>query len=590
MNLKKIPMIIIIILIISSNVFGYIPNIAYTVSFLESELGEKDGQLFGSTLGQKNGYLDYFRNYSPSWKRYIPSDEEISYEFKLTLKSSSYRNNFLTSYKETYEESYNTAYNEALFNTYQNTFEFGTENGKIFGALDGEIKGKRDFYNGLDNNWEKAIQSEGYVKEKYSLFRDSDDYIKGFIIGYRSAFSETYTGAFRTTNIENNKVSRENGVEHGNIAGAELGTLKGKIDYLKNNKNNWQNAIISDIEIINKYKLILEDRDYRDGFIVGFKDGFMSSYVDAFQSSSMENINGKIRYEEISMDGGIIISSDDWVSLEIEEGTFYLNTIVSIEKAEFPVKFVNSGFLEPTTNEYKVEINNYYDSIELRKPITLTFKYIGSNKGGIYKKVDNKWIYLPSEIKDGTISTQINSQTEFTGGAYSVFIDSIFQSFSDTTSHWAKNEINTYARRYYIEGYDDNTFRPERSITRGEFIALLNRIYFWKEPLFDIDLKIFKDHLVFGSYSTAITNALTRGYINGYPDGTFRPNIPITYQEAEWFIQKLINNTNFKWDVVAIKMLEEKGVSSKGYDDKNQNITRAEAVYLMYNIQENYIK
>ena len=48
--------------------------------------------------------------------------------------------------------------------------------------------------------------------------------------------------------------------------------------------------------------------------------------------------------------------------------------------------------------------------------------------------------------------------------------------FSDTSGHWAENAISKWSEEYgIINGYDDGTFRPDQSITRGAFAGILDR-------------------------------------------------------------------------------------------------------------------
>ena len=48
--------------------------------------------------------------------------------------------------------------------------------------------------------------------------------------------------------------------------------------------------------------------------------------------------------------------------------------------------------------------------------------------------------------------------------------------FSDSASHWAKDEISAAANNGWINGYTDGTFRPNNKITRAEAMTLVNRV------------------------------------------------------------------------------------------------------------------
>ena len=49
--------------------------------------------------------------------------------------------------------------------------------------------------------------------------------------------------------------------------------------------------------------------------------------------------------------------------------------------------------------------------------------------------------------------------------------------FTDVDGHWAKETITKWVQQGLIKGYTDGTFRPDDSITRAEFMALVNRAF-----------------------------------------------------------------------------------------------------------------
>ena len=48
---------------------------------------------------------------------------------------------------------------------------------------------------------------------------------------------------------------------------------------------------------------------------------------------------------------------------------------------------------------------------------------------------------------------------------------------SDISDHWAKNTIQSWLDQSLITGYEDGSFKPDKSITRAEFMALVNKVY-----------------------------------------------------------------------------------------------------------------
>ena len=100
------------------------------------------------------------------------------------------------------------------------------------------------------------------------------------------------------------------------------------------------------------------------------------------------------------------------------------------------------------------------------------------------------------------------------------------------------------------------------------------------------NLYAFKDADSFGNFSNITSYGLSHIYINGYSDGTFKPNNPITYNEVDIIMNRVIGYGSFKWIDIANDMLYEKKVRSSSFHNMNDKITRAEVVYMLYKITE----
>lgn len=113
--------------------------------------------------------------------------------------------------------------------------------------------------------------------------------------------------------------------------------------------------------------------------------------------------------------------------------------------------------------------------------------------------------------------------------------------FSDVSfGYWARPFIQRLAQENVIAGFPNGTFRPEQPVTRAQFAALINQAF--SKPAVR-SARNFSD--VSGNYwaQAAIQNAYRTGFLSGYPDGTFRPNQPITRTEA---IVSLINGLGLR--------------------------------------------
>lgn len=100
----------------------------------------------------------------------------------------------------------------------------------------------------------------------------------------------------------------------------------------------------------------------------------------------------------------------------------------------------------------------------------------------------------------------------------------------DMDGHWAESDVAALLAQSLLRGYPDGTFRPDASITRSEFAALLAGALGWSgtgSPLQFSDAGDIPEWA-----RNAIECGVQRGQILGYPDNTFRPDAPITRIEA----------------------------------------------------------
>lgn len=161
----------------------------------------------------------------------------------------------------------------------------------------------------------------------------------------------------------------------------------------------------------------------------------------------------------------------------------------------------------------------------------------------------------------------------------------------DITNHWAKTTILEWQSKDFIGGYDDGSFRPNQTVTRAEFIRFLNLALDTKEKA-EIQ---FSDVLPDQWYYDEIAKAQYAGYAAGFEDGTFRPEELVTRAQAAQFLSNALklepNQENASlmedaqlfpdWATGAVGAALEKGYLS-GYPDGSfqplQGMTRAEAV------------
>ena len=103
------------------------------------------------------------------------------------------------------------------------------------------------------------------------------------------------------------------------------------------------------------------------------------------------------------------------------------------------------------------------------------------------------------------------------------------QPITDLEGHPASREIAEAVGLGIVNGYPDGTFRPDASVTRAEFAAMLMR---GLKPQVEGAALTFKDKEAISDWAIApIAQSVQLGIINGYGDNTFRPNAKITRAE-----------------------------------------------------------
>lgn len=158
--------------------------------------------------------------------------------------------------------------------------------------------------------------------------------------------------------------------------------------------------------------------------------------------------------------------------------------------------------------------------------------------------------------------------------------------FEDLEGHWAEEAVHALGDRGVFPPSGNLNYNPEEPITRAEFIIFLDRLYEWPIPDVPLDLTDFQDYEEIGRYESMVSRAVfsgyIRGYIVGYPDNTLRPNNPITYQEVEYVMRKVLEDQTFNWPETAQQIQTETGHVSEGIETINANMNRAEAAYFLY--------
>ncbi|MGE5390623.1 MAG: FG-GAP-like repeat-containing protein [Deltaproteobacteria bacterium] len=324
-------------------------------------------------------------------------------------------------------------------------------------------------------------------------------------------------------------------------------------------------------------------------------------------SKPVSSNNGSVTVDPLA--GGTVSLGDD-VSLKIPAYALH-----GSGSAQVDVQTVNTnpsipaGFmLLGKVYEFTVNKQAHYSFNQL---VTLTFTFDPSQLGQdetplvhYYDETQGEWVNIGGAVSGSTITVNVDHFTQ-----YAIIVEKVVHPpaqrpaliFTDTAGHWAEANINELITMGTVSGYTDGTFKPESTITRAEFAAMLVKA---------IKLKQQGGHLFNDTSShwaeDFISTAVSCGIVSGYDKSCFGPDDNLTREQMAVMVVKAIKLNQAYGEFVFI---DNKDISAWAKDPvtaavKNQimmgypnnsfrprgNATRAEAVTVIIKALQVYNK
>jgi len=235
----------------------------------------------------------------------------------------------------------------------------------------------------------------------------------------------------------------------------------------------------------------------------------------------------EVALEDITIAVEIAEPTADWIQAAedaAQQGSF---TIVA-PPVQFTVRATYNGQVieETTFTSYVERTIAIPDGVDPNRITT-----------GIVIEPDGTVRHVPTKVilVDGRYYARINS---LTNSVYSVIWNPV--EFADMDGHWARGAANDMGSRLVMEGTGEGRFTPDRDITRAEFAAMIVRglglrLEDANAPFTDVDSSAW--------YAAAVHTAYVHQLINGYEDGSFRPNEKITREQAMAIIARAMRIT-----------------------------------------------
>ncbi|WP_456289339.1 S-layer homology domain-containing protein [Paenibacillus sp. AK002] len=112
------------------------------------------------------------------------------------------------------------------------------------------------------------------------------------------------------------------------------------------------------------------------------------------------------------------------------------------------------------------------------------------------------------------------------------------RTFGDIQGHWAQSDIERMANKLIVNGSADGTFDPNRTVTRAEFVAMVVRaLGLAEKPQLSSYSDVGPNEVW---YAGAIGAASAAGLIEGYADGSFRPDAVVTREQVAVMLARAV--------------------------------------------------
>ncbi len=165
----------------------------------------------------------------------------------------------------------------------------------------------------------------------------------------------------------------------------------------------------------------------------------------------------------------------------------------------------------------------------------------------------NHYAYIQG-YPDGNVRPQGNITREEVAAVFFRLLDSEYREqiryyandFTDVPSDvWSNKHISTLAYGRILKGYEDGTFRPHSFITRAELAVIASRF-----DKLEVGAKHNFSDLAGHWAEPYIASAVEKGWVNGYPDGSFKPEQYITRAEFATLVNNVLERHVHKEDIL----------------------------------------
>jgi len=216
-----------------------------------------------------------------------------------------------------------------------------------------------------------------------------------------------------------------------------------------------------------------------------------------------------------------------------------LNSIIPVERGNYLVSFDYETELSSTydrdlnhvcdlSEEYVNLFLLEYDDLLLAEKSNGKYQLVGYDGSEKYFEYDDSVdVKLMQRFRNGNLLIVIGD-SEAGAPRYEVFVvsyhDTIYKDVKNGA--WYLDAVNFVVDNGYMNGMSETTFAPDKSMTRAQLVTVLWRMAGSPETEFTNRFSDVKKESLW--YADGVMWAAENGIVEGFPDGTFNPNSPVT--------------------------------------------------------------
>ena len=185
---------------------------------------------------------------------------------------------------------------------------------------------------------------------------------------------------------------------------------------------------------------------------------------------------------------------------------------------------------------------------QFNQPVTLSFTFDSKDlvSGQIpsiyyYDEKSMQWVDLGGTVSGNTISINVDHFTKYSLFAKEITVAPVIEkTFTDVPAdYWASSAINNLYGRGYINGYPDGIFKPDASITRAEFATMLAKALGLN---INGTTGVFTDVTTDAWYYGTVNAAASGSLVFGMGNKIFSPSTLITREQMAVMVAKALGN------------------------------------------------